>query len=46
MAALAKVDKTSIENRELSVKVALTEVPRNGAAPTGGAPATPEANKQ
>jgi len=45
LAALAKVDKTSIENRELSVKVALTEVPRNGAAPAAGA-AAPEANKQ
>jgi RNA recognition motif-containing protein len=47
LAALNKIDKKQVDNRELSVKVALTEVPRNGAAPAAGAPAAaPEANKQ
>lgn len=41
--ALSTVDKKSVENRELSVKVALTEVARNGASPAAGAPASPAA---
>jgi len=37
--ALSSVDKKSVENRELSVKVALTEVARNGASAAPGSPA-------
>lgn len=42
--ALDAVDKKNVEGRELSVKVALTEVARNGASPAAaGAPASPAA---
>lgn len=34
--ALNSVDKKNVEGRELSVKIALTELPRNGAAGAGG----------
>jgi len=44
--ALSAVDKKSVENRELSVKVALTEVARNGASPAAGAPASPAATTE
>eukprot|EP00026_Physarum_polycephalum_P013120 Phypoly_transcript_13492.p1 GENE.Phypoly_transcript_13492~~Phypoly_transcript_13492.p1 ORF type:complete len:285 (+),score=66.30 Phypoly_transcript_13492:127-981(+) len=39
--ALQAIDKKTVDNRELVVKVALTEVPRNPAA--GAAPASPAA---
>lgn len=38
--ALAAVDKKQVEGRELSVKVALTEVARNGAGSAPSSPAT------
>lgn len=41
--ALESVDKKNVEGRELSVKVALTEVARNGASPAAAAPASPAA---
>jgi len=37
--ALAAIDKKSVDNRELVVKVALTEVPRTNAAGAPGSPA-------
>jgi RNA recognition motif-containing protein len=41
--ALDSIDKKMVDGRELSVKVALTEVARNGASPAAGAPASPAA---